>query len=291
MDSSPDLHDRAVRRALTSLLAFWAESGVDAAYADAAVDRTARPASTGPAPPARRPGAPAAARAPDLRASAPGAPDPRADAAGADAAEAPSTEARRRAAEAGDLPALAAAAAGFEGCGLRTAGGRAVFARGPSDPLVVWIGEAPDAQDEAAGLPFQGARGRLTDAALRAAGLADRVLLLNTVFWRPPGDAPPSAADQAACLPFVERAVQLAAPRAVVLAGAGAVRGVLGRTDPILKLHGRFLPWTGPHFGVSAPALPTFDAQVLLARPPAKARAWRDLLALAERVDSPADPS
>lgn len=275
MDGSPDPRDPAVRRALTSLLAFWSEAGVDAAYADAAVDRLAVRAPPPPAAPS--------ALAPPLA-----APAVRRTGGPADA-QAPAEEARRRAAEAPDLVALAAAAAAFEGCGLRTAAARAVFARGPCDPLVVWIGEAPDAEDEAAGLPFQGAKGRLTEAALRAAGLDGRVLLLNTVFWRAPGDGHPSPADQAACLPFVERAIQLAAPRAVVLAGAGAVRAILGRTDPLLKLHGGFLDWTGPHFGVSFPVLPTFGPRALMAQPPLKGRAWRDLLALAARVDSSAD--
>ncbi|MBE7218859.1 MAG: hypothetical protein INR64_10350, partial [Caulobacteraceae bacterium] len=85
---------------------------------------------------------------------------------------------------------------------------------------------------------------------------------------------------------FLERALQLAAPRVVVAAGADALRALTGEEAPILKAHGRLRDWTGPHFGLAATVMATFSLETLLAQPSAKARAWRDILTLAACVDS-----
>ena len=270
--------DPAQRRALTSLLAFWAEAGVDCAYADAPVDRLA------PRPPP----------APRL-ASAPAAPTPRAPAIAAPAGSAaslpagPSLDAAREAAAgAADLPALVAAWAAHASPAAGVP--PELVLHGPADPLVAWIGSAPDSEEAAEGRLLAGAAGRLTARILRAAGLEGRVLVLNTALQGAPGGGGPAVADQARSLPFLERALQLAAPRAAVLAGAGAVAAVTGAQAPILKLHGRATAWTGPHFGVALPMLPTFSTHALLAQPALKARAWRDILALLALVDSLTTP-
>src|SRR5690606_22501231 len=130
------------------------------------------------------------------------------------------TEARRLAKEAQDLDQLAAAIAAFEGCGLRYEGARqAVFRRGnPQAPLMI-IGEGPGAEEDARGEPFVGRAGQLLDKMLAAAGLTGRVFVTNTVFWRPPGNRTPTAAEQRVCAPFVERAIELVNPRMLMLAG------------------------------------------------------------------------
>jgi DNA polymerase len=248
-------------------MAFWADAGVDAMYGDDPVDRTRR--------------APPPARTETLRAvpaAEPARPTPRHDL----------DRARVLADAALDLDALSAAAAHY----LRDALGveAQVFWRGAADAAVMVIGEAPSLDDEAARQPFAGAPGRLLDRMLAATGLDGRALATHTVFWRPPGDRAPTSEEQALCAPFLERAITLAAPRALLIAGAGATKALLGRTEPILALHGRWLEWRSADGALELPALPTLGPDFLLRQPLAKSRSWSDLLTLSERVDRPNRP-
>ena len=252
--------------ATESLLAFWRDAGVDACYLDAPVDRThVEP------PPALKAVAKATASVSTITMT--------------DARDAIS-DARRLAAAANDLDALAAAVAGFEGCGLRTQGARqAVFGRGVHDAQVLIIGEAPDEEDDAHGQPFAGRTGRLLDRMLAAAGLTDKVFITQSVFWRPPGGRSPEAREQGVCLPFVERAFALIQPKAVLLLGAAAAKSVLQTDEGIMKLRGQWREWRLAEGGVSAPALPTLHPAFLLRQPQAKAHVWADILSLAARLD------
>ena len=272
--AAPDAPDP---RALEARLAFWTDAVVDAALAEAPVDRLA------PAPPASPPRAPA--RAPARAPSRPPEAAPR-PAPPAPRASDPSGDAARLAAAAPDLAALQAAVAAFDGCALRHAGsGRAVFAHLPERTDVVVVAEAPGPEDEAAGAPFAGPAGRLVRTLLRHAGLEDRALLTQTVFWRPAGGGAPTAADQAACRPFLERLIALARPRALLVMGDTAAKGVLGLKEPILKARGGWTDWRGSHEEVAVPALATLSPAFLLARPPMRKQAWGDILSLAARVD------
>ncbi len=258
-------------RALESLLGFWAEAGVDTAFADEPVDRTAERVR----PP------PTVAQASAKLAATPGP-----DVSGAiDAA-------RRMAAEANDLDALAAAITAFDGCGLKFEGARhAVFSRGIADAPVMVIGEAPGADEDALGQPFVGRAGKLLDKMLGAAGLAERVFITNTVFWRPSGNRNPTAQEQLVCAPFLERAIALVQPRFLLLAGGASAKAMLQRPEGILSLRGRWFDWTSPDGALALPALPTLHPAFLLRQPAAKKRAWADLLMLSERLDRPERPA
>jgi DNA polymerase len=256
-------------RALESLLGFWAEAGVDTAFTDEPVDRVAERVRPQPAAP-HAPATPAAA-GPDVS----GAID----------------EARRLAAEAQDLAGLAAAIAAFDGCGLKFEGARqAVFSRGVADAPVMVIGEAPGADEDAQGQPFVGRAGKLLDKMLAAAGLADRVFITNTVFWRPSGNRNPTAQEQLVCAPFLERAIALVQPRFLLLAGGASAKAMLQRPEGILSLRGRWFDWTSADGALALPALPTLHPAFLLRQPAAKKRAWADILMLSERLDRPERP-
>lgn len=262
-----------------SLLAFWADAGVDAMLLDEAVDRI----EAGKILPPVRPAAPiaplAAVASPRLGA---GQPDISAAVA----------QAQALAAAAADLDALVAAIAGFEGCPLRFEGAatKAVVYRGdPKAPLVV-IGEGPGADEDARGEPFVGRAGKLLDRMLAAAGLTDRVLITNTVFWRPPGNRTPTPAEQAICAPFVERIIQLVQPKMLLLAGGAPAKAMLKREEGILSLRGRWFEWRSADGSIELPAMPTLHPAFLLRQPGAKKRAWTDLLTLTERLDRPDRP-
>jgi DNA polymerase len=264
--SPPQLH------AAESLLAFWAQAGVDVCLADEPVDRTARPARP------EKPVKPAVVGkvqsqvAPDVASAM--------------------AQAQELAAAATDLASLEQAIAGFDGCALKFQGARRhVFARGnPEGPLMV-IGEGPGAEEDLRGQPFVGKAGQLLDRMLAAANLTDRAFITNTVFWRPPGNSNPSHADQMVCSPFLERAVELLRPRLILLLGGASAKSVLKREEGILSLRGRWFEWRSGDEKLAIPALPTLHPAFLLRQPAAKKKAWQDLLTLAERLDRPERPT
>lgn len=269
-----NIETTSIDPAIASLLAFWADAGVDAAYADAPVDRLAegRRRLEAPAKAAQNQiAAPMGAMRPTMASS--GAPDP-----------AVIATARQLAQAAPDLEALADAIAAFDGCPLKGMGARqAVFARGRADAPVMVIGESPGADEDLQGLPFVGRAGKLLDRMLAAAGLADQVFITNTVFWRPPGNRTPSLEEQAVCAPFVERAIELVKPSYLVLLGGAAAKSLLQRNEGILSLRGKWMEWTGPD-GTTLPVLPTLHPAFLLRQPAAKKHAWADMLSLTARI-------
>ena len=261
-------------RALISSLAFWADAGVDTAFAEAPVDRL-KPIERRIPSPALSAARPAAAPA---RAPAAGRADP--DIASAVAA------AHTLAAQAQDLDALAAAIAAFDGCPLKRQGARqAVFARGRPDAPVMVIGEGPGAEEDKQGAPFVGRAGQLLDKMLAAAGLSEQVFITNTVFWRPPDNRTPTPQEQATCAPFVERAIALVRPRLLLLAGGASAKGMLNRTEGILTLRGQWFDWTASDGVLTVPALPTLHPAFLLRQPAGKKKAWQDVLSLCERLE------
>lgn len=256
--------------ATESLLAFWADAGVDGCYDDAPVDRTFIP------PPAAKAVAKATASVVT----------PFVPAVAVDAV----AEARRLAASADSLEALGKVIAEFEGCPLRGMGARqAVFCRGNPEADLLIIGEGPGAEEDARGQPFVGKAGQLLDRMLFAAGLHERAFITNTVFWRPPGNRTPTTEEQAACAPFVERAFALLRPKAVLLLGAASAKSVLKTDEGIMKMRGQWREWrlaeAGADGAIAAPAIPTLHPAFLLRQPHAKKQVWADLLSLAARLD------
>ncbi|MBU1325305.1 MAG: uracil-DNA glycosylase [Alphaproteobacteria bacterium] len=256
-------------RAVEALMAFWADAGVDACFADAAVDRL-RPIA--PAGSAQKPAA--------------GATRPLRVAATSGVADAVA-EARRAAAAALDLEQLEAAIAAFTGCPLSTTGARrAVFARGePAGGLLI-VGEGPGGEEDARGQPFVGKAGQLLDRMLEAAGLSARAFITNTVYWRPPGNRTPTPEEQAVCAPFLERTFELIRPAAVLTLGAAAARQVLKSDEGITRSRGAWGEWRLAEGDVSAPVMPTLHPAFLLRQPQAKREVWADLLEVAARLDA-----
>lgn len=195
--------------------------------------------------------------------------------------------ARAAAAAASNLAELEAAIAAYDGCPLKVQGARqAVFARGRADAPVMIIGEGPGAEEDLQGSPFVGRAGKLLDRMLAAAGLSDQVFITNTVFWRPPGNRTPTLEEQATCLPFVERAIELVRPKALLLVGGASAKAMLRRSEGILSLRGQWQIWSSEDGAQTLPALPTLHPAFLLRQPAAKKKAWADMLALVGRLES-----
>lgn len=265
---------------LAEILRWQIEAGADEAIADAPQNRYARPRAAGPqaAPQAERPAPrPKPAPAPALPGFAP---------AGATPAR---QTAHALAASAKTLDELKAALAEFDECALKRTATNLVFADGNPEAEVVFVGEAPGAEEDRQGLPFVGKAGQLLDNMLAAIGLdRNSAYITNILFWRPPGNRQPTSGEIAACLPFVERHIELLSPKILVLLGGTAAKTLLARNEGIMRLRGRWFNYATPGLSRPLPAIPTFHPAYLLRSPGQKRAAWHDFLAIRDRLA--ADP-
>jgi DNA polymerase len=194
-------------------------------------------------------------------------------------------EARLAAARAATLDALREALERFQGCALRTTATQLVFADGRPGARVMFVGEAPGAEEDREGLPFVGRSGKLLDRMMAAIGL-DRsaAYIANIVPWRPPGNRTPTPQEQAICLPFIRRQIELANPDVLVCLGGPAATALLGISDGITKARGRWFDYdTGTR---TIRALATYHPAYLLRSPAAKRLAYRDFLAIKKALAS-----
>jgi uracil-DNA glycosylase len=189
--------------------------------------------------------------------------------------------AREIAARCATLAELERAVREFDGCALRETAMNLCFADGPADAEVMFIGEAPGAEEDRQGRPFCGPSGRLLDRMLAAIGLdRSEVYITNVIYWRPPGNRTPTAAEVAVCSAFLERQIALLDPRLIVFVGGIAARALLGVKEGVTKLRGRGYEYRPPDGGRTIPAMVLFHPAYLLRQPAQKRLAWRDMLAL-----------
>ncbi len=253
-----------------ALLKWLVEAGADEALAEAPVDRFAVTAEP--------------TLAPQLRTSEPlpqRKPEPLPQRAPASfAVPARAGGAAEIAARCSTLGELKAAVEAFDGCALKVTAKTTVFADGHPDASVMLIGEAPGRDEDLQGLPFVGRSGQLLDRMLNSIGLdrASSAYITNVIFWRPPGNRPPTPEEAAICAPFLLRHIELKQPKVLLLLGGTPVKHVLNVEEGITKIRGR---WGRVVVnGVEIPALPTFHPAYLLRQPGAKRQAWQDLLSL-----------
>jgi uracil-DNA glycosylase family 4 len=279
----------ADRAALLEALRWQIEAGADEPIGEAPVDRY-RAATMPAAPPSGRVSRDAAELPLDPAAAAPPPVPPSASPSLASASQA-EADARALAAAATTLEALRAAVEAFDGCALKKTAMNTVFADGDPSAAVMFIGEAPGADEDRKGKPFVGKSGQLLDRMIARIGLdrhrsgKDGAYITNILFWRPPGNRDPAAAEIAACLPFVERHIELVAPRVLVFLGGPAAKTLLGRAEGIMRLRGRWFNYQPRQGGAPIPAIATFHPAYLLRSPAQKREAWRDLLAIRARLD------
>lgn len=184
------------------------------------------------------------------------------------------------------LEDLRATLTGFEGCPLKRTATHLVFTDGNPQASVLFIGEAPGAEEDRQGVPFVGPSGRLLDRMLASIGLdRTRVCISNTVFWRPPGNRTPTTHEMAVCMPFLERLIELVDPRVLVTLGGPAAKTVLGESAGVSRLRGRWFAYSSPRLSHPIPATAMFHPAYLLRTPAQKRDAWRDLLMLRKKLD------
>ena len=157
-------------------------------------------------------------------------------------------------------------------CPLHATRTRTVPGEGAMKARLMFIGEAPGADEDRLGRPFVGAAGQLLDKMIGAMGLSrDQVFIANTLKCRPPGNRDPQEDEVAACLPFLRAQIVLIRPEVICSLGRHATHALLERKDPLGRLRGKFFDYRG------TPLLPTFHPSYLLRTPADKTAAWKDL--------------
>jgi DNA polymerase len=264
----------ATQNAARALLAFWRAAGVDMDEAEAVFVGGAAPAASAAVPQQNR-----ALPAREPFKIDPPAPKPKAKAKLQPAEDAVNT-ARALAAAATTVAELRAAVDKFDGCALKATARNTVFSDGIDDAPVLILGEAPGKDEDEQAKPFVGRSGQLLDKMLAPIGLdrKNNILISNTIYWRPPGNRDPTQGETVACLPFVERLIELVQPKLLILTGKAAALTVLKREDGVMKLRGRRLFYNRE--GLSAPvnAMVMLHPAYLLRQPQQKRLAWADLL-------------
>jgi uracil-DNA glycosylase len=170
--------------------------------------------------------------------------------------------------------ALRAEVAGCTRCELCHGRMQTVFGVGNRRAGLLVIGEAPGADEDRTGEPFVGRAGQLLNSMLRAVGQPrESVYIANVIKCRPPGNRDPAPAEVASCLPYLQRQIELLAPRVVLVVGRVAAQNLLGTSETIGRLRGRV-------HGLGArgtPLIVTYHPAYLLRSPLEKRRAWSDL--------------
>ncbi|MEO7707213.1 MAG: uracil-DNA glycosylase [Caldimonas sp.] len=195
-----------------------------------------------------------------------------------------------------DADALAARAAACTLCALCAGRTRSVFGHGSLQADWMVVGDAPDADDDAAGEPFAGRAGQLLDNMLAALRLsrgeaprAGRAYVTPSVKCRPPAGRVPEPGEIERCRPYLVRQVALVRPRLIIAMGRVAAQAVVGTAEPAARLRGRVHRFEG------VPVVVTYAPAHLLRHPQDKAAAWEDLclaLEVAHGSDSPqSDPA
>ena len=126
-------------------------------------------------------------------------------------------------------------------CGLGSSRTNAVPGEGNPNARIMFVGEAPGADEDAQGRPFVGRAGQLLDKIIEACGLKrEDVFIGNVLKCRPPENRDPRAEEIIACLPYLQRQIEIIQPEILVALGAHAARTLLNTTHSIGELRGRF---------------------------------------------------
>jgi DNA polymerase len=165
-----------------------------------------------------------------------------------------------------------------------------VFGVGSIDAQLMFVGEAPGADEDEQGEPFVGKAGQLLTKIIQTAGLSrSDVYIANILKCRPDtpgqsaGNRKPTPDEMATCIPYLHEQIDLIRPKVLIALGATAVEGLLGKTIGITKLRGNWQNYRG------TPLMPTYHPAYLLRNQAMseKRRVWEDMMAVMEKLGMP----
>ena len=147
-----------------------------------------------------------------------------------------------------------------------------VFGVGNPGADLMFVGEAPGADEDIQGIPFVGRAGQLLTKIIEAINLKrEDVYIANVIKCRPPGNRNPEQDEVETCEPFLFQQIDIIKPKVIVALGTFAARALLRTLDPISRLRGRVFDYRG------AKLIPTFHPAYLLRNPASKREVWEDM--------------
>jgi len=178
-----------------------------------------------------------------------------------------------------DLEALRLVVERCTKCDLAGHRTKVVFGEGKVNPLIMFVGEAPGAEEDASGRPFVGQAGQLLTKMIAAMGLArEECYIGNVVKCRPPGNATPTPNQVAACLPYLNKQIMLVKPKVLIALGATACSALIAPGAQVGALRGRWHEYMG------IPVAVTYHPAALLRTRALKKLAWEDLKMVMARL-------
>jgi DNA polymerase len=166
-------------------------------------------------------------------------------------------------------------------CPLHLERTHVVHTEGNRKARLMFVGEAPGADEDAQARPFVGRAGQLLTKIIEAIGLKrEDVLIGNVNRCRPPQNRAPMPDEAATCKPFLEREIAVAQPEVIVVLGNTALRNLLETREGITRARGRFHDYKG------IKVMPTFHPAYLLRDPSKKRETWEDLKKVRDYLDS-----
>ena len=172
-------------------------------------------------------------------------------------------------------------------CSLSKTRTNVVVGKGNEKANLVIIGEGPGEQEDKSGLPFVGRAGKMLDTALAAVNIdpLEDCYITNIVKCRPPNNRKPTASESDACMPWLNKQIELLSPKIIVLAGSTATESFLGVKEPISKIRGKWIEKDNIKY------MPIFHPSYLL-RNPSKEKSkpkwltWQDLKKIKKELNS-----
>ena len=147
-----------------------------------------------------------------------------------------------------------------------------MFGAGNPDADLMFVGEAPGADEDVQGVPFVGRAGQLLTKIIEAIGLGrEDVYIANVIKCRPPQNRNPEPDEIETCEPFLFRQIEIIKPTVIVTLGKFAAQTLLRSEEPISRLRGRIFDYHG------AKLIPTFHPAYLLRNPSSKREVWEDM--------------
>lgn len=156
-----------------------------------------------------------------------------------------------------------------------------VFGHGNPAAGLMFVGEAPGADEDLQGLPFVGRAGQLLTKIIEAIGLKrSDVYICNILKCRPPGNRAPFPTEILACEPYLKRQIDIIRPRIICALGKFAAQTLLKSQTPITQLRGKFYEYNGIKL------MPTFHPAYLLRNPGDKRLVWEDMKKVRAALDN-----
>ncbi|MHB8137650.1 MAG: uracil-DNA glycosylase [Smithellaceae bacterium] len=166
-----------------------------------------------------------------------------------------------------------------ERCSLAVTRKNIVFGDGNPSAKIVFVGEAPGADEDEQGLPFVGRAGQLLTNIIKAMGLERKdVYICNILKCRPPGNRNPLPEEIHLCEPFLKKQLQIISPQIICALGTFAAKTLLKTETPISALRGRF------HLYEEIKLMPTYHPAYLLRNPSAKKQVWDDVRLIMQEI-------